>query len=103
MGKMPLRDKERGRRRERSPAQPGVKLQQLFIREGQEKALEKHYGFAKAGVDVVVRGVQQVPLELGLHGGRVVQLFRGATKGLVETFDQLHQGGNFVKKLRALA
>ena len=71
MGKMPLRDQERGRAGERSAAQRGVKLQQLLVRESQEEALEKDNGFAKAGVEVVVGGVEQFPFALRFEGGGV--------------------------------
>ena len=74
----------------------------MLIREGQQKALEKDDGFAETGVEVVVRGIEQIPFALGLHGRGVVQLLRGITEGFVEILDEFQKGGDFVMKLRTM-
>jgi hypothetical protein len=102
MGKMPLGGQQWGRGREGSTQESGVELQQLLIREGQQKALEKDDGFAEAGVEVVMRGIEQIPFALGLHGGGVVQLLHGITEGFVEILDEFQKGGDFVMKLRTM-
>ena len=103
MGKMPLGGEQRRRRTHGSAVQCGVEVQQLLLWKGQEEALEKDNGFPEAGVEVVVGGVEQVPLAFRLHGGRVVQLFRGIAEGFVEILDEFQEGGNFMKELRTLA
>ncbi len=103
MGKMPLGGKEWGSRWQWSTVERGVEVHQLPLRERQQEALEKHNGFAKAGVQVVVGDVEEVPFLLGTNRGRIVQLFRGAGASLIEIFNKLLKGGNFVKKLGTLA
>jgi hypothetical protein len=102
MGKMPLRGQHWGRGRQGNTLKGGAELQQLLIRERQQKALEKDDGFAEAGVEVVVRGIEQIPFPLGLHGGGVVQRSRGITEGFVEILDEFQKGGDFVMKLRTM-
>ena len=103
MGKMPLGGEERGRDRNGSPAECGVEVQQLLLRQGQEEALEKDDGLTEACVEVVVGAVEQVPFALGPDDGGVVQLFGGMGKRFAQIFDELQEGRNFVEKLRALA
>ena len=103
MGKMPLGGQQRGRGRDGRALEGGIELQQLLIREGQEEALEKDDGFAEAGIEVVMGGVEQVPFAFGLQGGTVVQLFPGFAKGFAEILDEFQQGRDFMKKLRTLA
>ena len=56
----------------------GVERLQLPIRQGMEKAFEEDNGFAKAGIEVVMGGVEEVPFAFRMDGRRVVQLFRRA-------------------------
>lgn len=102
MGKLALGSKKRRRRSESSPVERSVELLQLPLREREEKALEKDYGFAKAGIQVVMGGVEQVPFAFGLNGGRVVQFFGSVGKGLVEVLNKVEQGRDLMKKLRTL-
>jgi len=99
MGKMPLGGEQRRRRTHGSAPEGGVEVQQLLLREGQEEALEKDNGFAEAGIEVVVGGIEQVPFAFRLQGGGVVQLFRGVREGFVEILDQFQEGRDFMKKL----
>ena len=103
MGKMPLGGKEWGSGGLWSTLERGIEVQQLPFRQCQQEALEKHNGFAKAGVQVVVGGVEEVPFLLGANRGRIVQLFRGVGARLIEIFNKLLKGGNFMKKLGTLA
>ena len=91
MGKMPFRGKQWRGRWERGATQRGVELQQLLIRQGQQKALEKDEGFAQAGIQVVMRGVKRLPFALQFQGGRVVQLLRGVGKRFPEILDQIDE------------
>jgi len=102
MGKMPLRGKERGRGRNGNPAERGVEFRHLALREGKEKALEKDDRFAKAGIEVVMRGVERVPFAFRLHAGIVVQLLRGVGESLAEVLNEIKKGRDFMKKLRTL-
>ena len=91
MGKMPLRGKQGGSGANGSAVEHGVELQQLVVRQRQQEALEKDDRFTEASVEIVVRSVEQIPLEFELHGGWVVQLFRGITKRFVEILDELQE------------
>src|SRR4029077_3542569 len=102
MGKMPLRSQHRRRGGDARAVESGAELQQLLLRQGQKEALQKDDGLAEASVKVVMRRVQQVPFPLGLHGGRVVQLFRGIREAFGEILYEFQQGRDLVKKLRAL-
>ena len=61
----------------------GVEVHQLPFRERQEEALEEDNGFAKTGIEVVMRGIEQVPLAFGADRGRIVQLFGGIGAGVI--------------------
>jgi len=99
MGKMTLWGKQRGGRREERAVECRIELQQLRVRQSQQEAFEKDYGFAEAGIQVIVGGVQLVPFEFWLDGGGVVQGFRSAEEGLVQIFNQLQKSGDFMKEL----
>ena len=102
MGKMPLGGEQRGGGRDGNPVECGVEVHHLPLREGQEKALEKDDRFAKAGIEVVMRGVQRVPFAFRLHAGIVVQLLRGVVESFAEVLNEIKEGRDFMKKLRTL-
>jgi len=92
MGKMPLGGKERGRGWHWSTVECGVEVHQLPFRERQEEALEKDNGFAKAGIKVVMGGVEEVPFLFGSDRRRIVELLRGVGASLIETLDKFLEG-----------
>ncbi len=69
-----------------------VEVHQLLLGERQEEALEEDNGFAKTGIEVVMGGIEQVPLAFGADRGRIVQLFGGVGAGLIEI---LHESLRF--------
>ncbi len=103
MGKMPLGKAEPGSGRRVLVQEGGAKLEKLVIREGVEEAFEKDDGLAKAGIEVVMGGIEEVPFALGKIARGVVQFGDGGSESLVEIFDKFEQRGDFVKKLRALS
>jgi hypothetical protein len=103
MGKMALGGEQWRGRKDGRAMECGVELLQLPFREGQEEALEKDNRFAQTGIEVVMGGVEEVPLAFRLDGGGVVEHLRGTGEGFVEIFNKFEEGGDFMKKLRALA
>jgi hypothetical protein len=79
-----------------------VEVHQLLLGERQEEALEEDNGFAKTGIEVVMGGIEQVPLAFGPDRGRIVQLFGGIGAGVIEILHEFQEGRNLVEKLRPL-
>lgn len=75
MGKMPGTDEGEGRRVWRS-VEHTLKTMELLVRQDVKKGLEKHYSFTEAGVQVVVDGVQKIPVLIRMERVARCQFFR---------------------------
>ena len=60
-GKMPFGGKDSGNRRNWPFLQTQCEVAELILGEGMEKALQKHNGFPKAGIQVAMGAIQDAP------------------------------------------
>src|SRR5258708_5777165 len=97
MGKMPLGVEAWRGYRDGRPTECEVEVHQLPLGERQEEALEEDNGFAKTGIEVVMGGIEQVPLAFGADRGRIVQLFGGICSRIF-----LSQRSQFLHKISTL-
>src|SRR5258708_17272996 len=96
MGKMPLGVEQWRGYRDGRPTECDVEVHQLPLGERQEEALEEDNGFVKSGIEVVMGGIEQVPLAFGADRGRIVQLFGGIGAGRIEILHEFQQGRNLL-------
>ncbi len=77
-----------------------LETDELGIWEGVEKGLEDNDGFAEAGIQVVMNGIEKFPLKVGADGIAGSQFIGGRLKTGVEFVDEIGERGDFVIKLR---
>lgn len=99
MGKMPGTVEERNGRRVWGGVEHILKAMELLVGQSVEKGLEEHHGFAEAGVQVVVDGVEQIPVLIRTEGSVGCQFFRGGCEAGVQFFDEIGESGNLVREL----
>jgi hypothetical protein len=99
MGKMPGTVEERNGRRVWGGVQHILKAMDLLVGQSVEKGLEKHHGFTEAGVQVVVDGVEQIPVLIRTGGSVGCQFLRGGCEAGVQFFDEIGESGHLVREL----
>ena len=99
MGKMAGANRNCRGRRDRLGFQSAPEAGELCVGQSMEKRLEKHYGLAEAGVEVIVDGVEQFPFAFRVKGFATCEFFGGGRKTGIEFIDQIGERGNFVQKL----
>ena len=99
MGKMAGTVDERNGRRIWGGVEHILKAMKLLVGQRVEKGLKQHHGFTEAGVQVVVDGVQQIPILIRTQGFAGCQFFRGRCEAGVQFFDEIGESGNLVCEL----
>ena len=102
MGKMAFGEKGDGRGGKGILLKGGGEFDDLLARKSLEKTLEEDDAFAEAGIEVVMGAIEDAPFELRLQGGGILEFRSGIGEGLFEVLDEVNEGGDFVKELRAL-
>src|SRR5271156_142712 len=99
MGKMPwTRDSRRGSVTRTIP-EGRLKADQLRIRKGVQKGLEQDCRFTEAGVEVVVDGVEQFPIDIRLEGISTGEILGRGFKAGIQLVHQICQRGDLVGEL----
>ena len=80
-------------------AEGKVELEELKVRKGNQKALEKDNGFAKAGVEIVMDSLERLPVEVFFQRTAVVEFAGDLYIRIGKIGDQIQKYGEFVLKL----
>jgi hypothetical protein len=78
----------------------GQELLQLAFRQGVKEGLEENNGLPQTGIQIVVRGIEDIPLAIGVQGVACEDLLRRSEKIGGEFVDEFGEGGDFVQELR---
>ena len=57
-----------------------MKTDELRFRKGVKKGLQKNNGLAQAGIEIVMDGIKQLPIAIGMKRFTVGQFFGGGYK-----------------------
>ena len=79
------------------------KRRQLACRKRMQEALQQHRRFAQAGIQVVVYGVQPIPLAVRADELFLRQVFGGSSKTLAQMTDKLGENVDFMQEARPAA
>src|SRR6202008_31372 len=102
MGKI-VRSSSKKRRRRRAMTKALGKRRQLACRKRMQEALQQHRRFAQARIQVVVCGVQPIPLAVRADELFLRQVFGGSSKTLAQMTDKLGENVDFMQEARPAA
>jgi hypothetical protein len=75
------------------------KLLQLAFRHRVEEGLEENNGLPQTRIQIVVRGIEDIPIAAGVQGVTCEDFLRGGQKVGGELLDEFGKGGHFVEEL----
>jgi hypothetical protein len=81
-------------------ADRGLEIGQLPGGKGVKKGLEQDHGFAQAGIQVVVHGIQHIPLAIRVRGIAASEFRNGGLEAGMEIFDEIRERGDLIGELR---
>lgn len=82
--------------------QPELEFEELGWRNGVQKAFEDDEAFAKAGIEVIVVGVEDLPIPVGIKAVTFPQIVDGGQEIRPEIFDEVGKGVRFKQELSFL-
>jgi hypothetical protein len=74
-------------------------LLQLAFRQCVEEGLEENESLPQTGIQIVVRGIEDIPIAAGVKGVACEDFLRGGQKVGGELLDEFGKGGDFVQEL----
>jgi len=78
----------------------GEELLQLAFRQGVKEGLEENDALPQTGIQIVVRGIEDIPIAAGVQGVAGEDFLRSGLKVSSKLLDELREGGDFVDELR---
>lgn len=78
----------------------GEKLLQLAFRQGVKEGLEENDGLPQTGIQIVVGGIEDIPIALAVQGVARENFLRRGQEVAGEFLDEFREGGNLVEELR---
>jgi hypothetical protein len=78
----------------------GEELLKLAFRQGVKEGLEENDGLPQTGIQIVVRGIEDIPITVGVQGVAGEDFLRSGLKVGSKLLDELGEGGDFVEELR---
>lgn len=78
----------------------GEELLKLAFRQGVKEGLEQNDGLPQTGIQIVVGGIENIPIAVGVPGVAGKDFLRSGLKVGSEFLDELGEGGDFVDELR---
>jgi len=74
-------------------------LLELAFQQRVEEGLEEDDGLPQTGIQIVVRGIEDIPIAVGVKGVACKDFLRGGQKVGGELLDEFRQCGDFVEEL----
>jgi len=77
----------------------GEEFLQLAFRQCVEEGLEENHSLSQTSIQIVVRGIEDIPIAVGVKGVACQDFLRGGQKVGGELLDEFGQRGDFVEEL----
>jgi len=100
MGKMPGTSGDRCGGGSGLRFESGLEAAQLRLRKSMKKGLKEDDRLAQAGIEIVVDGVQKLPIAIRLKGLTGGELFHRGLEAVIQLLDKIGEGRDLVKELR---
>jgi hypothetical protein len=79
--------------------QSELKSGQLSLGKRMKKGLEDNHSFTKAGIQIVMDGIEQFPVAVGTEGITTGQVFSGGLEGGIKLLHKIRQRGELMREL----
>ncbi len=77
----------------------GKELLELAIRQGVKEGLEENDGLPQTSIQIIVRGIEDIPIAIAVQGVAREDFLRRGQKVGGELFDEFGEGGDFMDEL----
>lgn len=77
----------------------GKELLELAFRQRVKEGLEENDGLPQTGIQIVVRGIEDIPIAVEVQGVACEDFLRRGQKVAAELFNEFGEGGDFIEEL----